>query len=222
MLTTCLACCEGYRCHLLSLNLLCEGLSDPQNPLWEMQSWQEGQLTRDLDCLRDRKVPPPRASLVRGDSNLHDPRGFSQERKGGLLHQIEVPLLFSGWDPPNLEQCWALVCSVPVLLGRWHQSPEAGDRNRPFRLKAHGRGSPCPVFLEAVLALLPLELDLVAIKGLKWSNSCRPTSRDYWGLAVFSVNGLHVEKIALSRNLESGQFQYRESQDQQAKLPGPR
>lgn len=82
-----------------------------------------------------------------------------------------------------------------------------------------GGGPPCPVFLEAVLATLPPELNLVAIIGLKWPNSRCPTRRDYRGLAVFSVNGLHVERISFSGNLESGQFQYRQSQNQHSKSP---
>ena len=82
-----------------------------------------------------------------------------------------------------------------------------------------GRGQPCPVFLETVLATLPPQLNLVAIIGLKWPNSHCPTSRDYRGLAVFSVNGLHVERISFSGNLESGQFQYRQSQNQHTKSP---
>lgn len=82
-----------------------------------------------------------------------------------------------------------------------------------------GGGPPCPVFLEAVLATLPPELNLVAIIGLKWPNSRCPTRRDYRGLAVFSVNGLHVERTSFSGNLESGQFQYRQSQNQHAKSP---
>lgn len=82
-----------------------------------------------------------------------------------------------------------------------------------------GGGSPCPVFLEAVLATLPPELNLVAIIGLKWLNSRCPTCRDYPGLAVFSVNGLHVERISLPGNLESGQFQYRQTQNQHSKSP---
>lgn len=70
-----------------------------------------------------------------------------------------------------------------------------------------GAGPPHSALLEAFLAPPPLQLNLEAIIGLKWPNSHCPTSRDYRGLAVFCVNGLHVERIALPGNLDSGQFQ---------------
>lgn len=131
-----------------------------------------------------------------------------------MCHQVRAPLSCSGQFPPSLEPCWALSANADRMNTLLNSKLCSGIS--PLRLGpgiSHldsglmGVGPPHAAFLEAFLAPPPLQLNLEAITGMKWPNSHCPTSRDYRGLAVFCVNGLRVERIALPGNLESGQFQ---------------